>query len=181
MKVNIWDFFLFPFIPTLFCCLLEKQTWMNHTLTLFFWPGTHPFLPNCNILPSAKWLQCHLPAREREGGVFFSLPPLPSRVFLWRRHVTQVVGWLKLLWSSWSRPTINLMCLTRRQMSPFVCDITSKSLNTLAAVPYALREIQRTECRLQVKSSWDFILFPLFRWGMVLAKHSFPLPQHLYL
>lgn len=59
-------------MPTLFRCLLEKQTWMNHTLTLLiFWPRTYPFLRNCNILPSAKWLQCHLPARERQGGGFF--------------------------------------------------------------------------------------------------------------
>lgn len=144
--------------------------------TPYFLTQDYPFLLNCNTLPSAKWLQCHLPAREKVG--FFSLP---SRVFLQRRHVTQVVGWLKLLGSSWSRPTINLMCLTWRQMSPFVCDITSNSLNVLASVPYALREVQRTECRLHVKSSWDFILFPLFRWGMVLAKHPFPLPQHLYL
>lgn len=155
---HIWAIFKFPFVPTLFCCSLEKQTWTNHTLTLLtFWAGTYLFPAFCQVaaMPSAS--------EGERGWAFFSLPPLPSRVFLWRRHVTQVVGWLKLLWSSWSRPTINLMCLTWRQMSPFVCDITSNSLNALAAVPYALRETQTSECRLQVKSSWDFIWFPLFR------------------
>lgn len=100
------------------------------TLTLLiFWPRSilfHRALISCILLSGCNAI---CPGGREKVVSFSSLPPLPYRVFLWRRHVTQVVGWLKLLWSSWSHPTINLMCLPWRQMSPFVCNITGNSLN----------------------------------------------------
>lgn len=55
----------------------------------------YPFPHNPNILLSAKWLQCHL-VSEGESIFYFLFfifisASLPSRVFLWRKHVTKVV------------------------------------------------------------------------------------------
>lgn len=50
---------------------------MDHTLAvIIFGARLYPFPSKYNILPSANWLQCHLPGREWWGGIF----TLPSRV-----------------------------------------------------------------------------------------------------
>lgn len=117
----------------------------------------YPFPHNPNILLSAKWLQCHL-VSEGESIFYFlflSLPPCLPGYSCEESMWLKLYWWLKLLWSSWSRPTINLICLTWRQMSPFVCDNTNSSLNALTLVACVLQGTQRTECRLTVKSSCD--------------------------
>lgn len=144
---------------------------MNWAMVLFIsWPQKYPFPHNCNILPSAKWLSCQW---GEECSVFFVLfffsfpffspsAPLPFRVFLWRKHVTEVA-------------------VMTPQMSPFVCNSSNSSLNAFTVVACTLWHIQRTECRLSKvkKEPQDVILFPLSRWEM--ENHSFTFPQRLYL
>lgn len=147
---------------------------MNHTLTvIIFGSRSYPFPSNiisC-LLPSG----CNAICQEGRDRVGFSLC-LPG-LFLWRRHVTQVVGWLKLLWSFWSHPTINLMCLTRRQMSPFVCNITSNFLN-FGFCSICLARDSENWAQAESKELLRFYsistLYGVWFW-------TFPFPQHLYI
>lgn len=132
----------------------------------------YPFPHNCNILPSAKWLSYQW-GKECCSGflcflffflfVFFSLSaPLPSRVFLWRKNMTEIV-------------------LMIPQMSSFVCNITNSSLNVFTVVACALWDIQRTECRMKVKKEpQDIILSPFLRWKWKIIIHSLFLSTSIY-
>lgn len=180
--LRLFFYFFFPFHTTSFSCLLKKQIeWPTHRYYLFFDPGCiffHTIVISCLLLSGDNAI---LPVRERVFIYFFlSLPPCLPGYSCEESMWLKLYWWLKLLWSSWSRPTINLICLTWRQMSPFVCDNTNSSLNALTLVACVLQDAQRTECRLTVKSSWDFILLPLFRWGMVLENHSIFLGISIY-
>lgn len=95
--------------------------------------------------------------------LFFSLSaPLPSRVFLWRKNMTEIV-------------------LMIPQMSPFVCNITNSSLNVFTVVACALWDIQRTECRMKVKKEpQDIILSPFLRWKWKIIIHSLFLSTSIY-
>lgn len=73
VEVHIWHF-----LYLLFLVLFTSKADVNEPYidSHYFWIQVISFSIKHNILPSAKWLQCHLPGRERQGGFF----PLPSRV-----------------------------------------------------------------------------------------------------
>lgn len=135
--LTLFNTFFFPLYRN-FIQLLEKQIeWTGQWYSLFLDPKSILFhtiviyclLPSGYLASEEKSVLCFLCC------FFFSFPffspsaPLPFRVFLWRKHVTEVA-------------------VMTPQMSPFVCNSSNSSLNAFTVVACTLWHIQRTECRL---------------------------------